>query len=1112
MSITPTLSWIAPTSGPAPTGYKLYVDEHINFRTSPIQITAPTTNYSFTNSQYFYDQPIFWKIRPENAENQGTGHAGCEAGIYYFKNPPLTCGQTYYDTGGPTGVYSDFDSTVTTIYPTLSTDKVKVTFTTFELETAYGLDTLYVFDGPNINSPSLGKYYYFNNPGTFISSHSTGALTFRFLGGGGNSWNGWAAPVTCTTAPSCYMPRVLSTSNITSNSVQLSWTASAVPPGIGYDIFVTTNIVPSATTNPTYSTTSLNRLLTGLAASTTYYIYVRSNCDNTNKSEWKYVRVLTLPTSPAHDEPAGAISLSVASTDCYLSSTTILSFSGATNSSSITNPSCGLASVKDLWFKITVPSSGAMVFKISPYRGVTHFSSKLGMALYSNTYAQYLCKTSSDVVLSLSGFTAGQQIYIRVWDEDIEPNSLFNVCVYDPGAAPNCATITSPVNGATNVAINSPITWSAPVGGTTPLNYKVLLSTSNPPISQLAYLDATTTTFTPNSLLPGTTYYLKVIPTNYGGDAGGCCASCPMVTFTNTNPVCTANFYDPGGVSGNYTAAAPVTTVFTPTASNLKVKVTFNSFNIDKFSNLKMYNGPNATSELIGTYTKYNLPTTYTATGSTGQLTFVFTTNSQFSTAPGWDAAISRCEPAGEGPTSFSSTSSGPTTSTSATISWNGCGDEFYYSTSPTTPLQSAIPIVFNGTLKNLTPNTHYYAWVRCVTNGLKGPWRPLTDGFYTKVANDLPADAITIGSTCTAAPYNISNASHNAREVLAGCDYYVNFIGGYGNAGSSKAMWYKFVAPASGAVKISTDYSGGTLQYTRIALFSSTNVNDFGTFNNIACADSNGVNSGMSNLYAAGLVAGNTYYVSVEQGSIYDEGSFCITMQELSTAMLASSGSCTIGKTIFPTNPNYRGWISMTDVSGKLILNIKQNSGSAIGYMPSLNISASARNDGSSTPYGNRNYFINGNGVNQADIQFFMLNAEISNLAATVPELGVRNFYSNVCLSSYSAGGVLINQNSSTQLNGITMVNTTVGGLSNFYIQKSILAAIFESITTGNWNVGSTWISPSNTLLPTATKTAKINASHTVTIPNTGNEVKTIQMNGGVINLNGGTLEIKNQ
>ena len=83
--------------------------------------------------------------------------------------------------------------------------------------------------------------------------------------------------------------------------------------------------------------------------------------------------------------------------------------------------------------------------------------------------------------------------------------------------------------------------------------------------------------------------------------------------------------------------------------------------------------------------------------------------------------------------------------------------------------------------------------------------------------------------------------------------------------------------------------------------------------------------------------------------------------------------------------------------------------------------------------------------------------------------------------------------------------------GNTDYWIIK-LGGQFFESITTGNWNVGSTWISPSNTLLPTATKTAKINSTHTVTIPNAGNEVKTIQMNGGVINLNGGTLEIKNQ
>ncbi len=70
----------------------------------------------------------------------------------------------------------------------------------------------------------------------------------------------------------------------------------------------------------------------------------------------------------------------------------------------------------------------------------------------------------------------------------------------------------------------------------------------------------------------------------------------------------------------------------------------------------------------------------------------------------------------------------------------------------------------------------------------------------------------------------------------------------------------------------------------------------------------------------------------------------------------------------------------------------------------------------------------------------------------------------------------------------------------------------IFESINTGFWNVGSTWIAPSNPVVPSNKKIAKINSTHVVTIPTTGNQIKTIEMNGGSININGGTLEIKNQ
>lgn len=86
---------------------------------------------------------------------------------------------------------------------------------------------------------------------------------------------------------------------------------------------------------------------------------------------------------------------------------------------------------------------------------------------------------------------------------------------------------------------------------------------------------------------------------------------------------------------------------------------------------------------------------------------------------------------------------------------------------------------------------------------------------------------------------------------------------------------------------------------------------------------------------------------------------------------------------------------------------------------------------------------------------------------------------------------------------------NITSKNLKDAFMASYSTNGIFQTIMTGNWNANGTW---NTDFPPTATNAAKINASHTVTIPNIGNEVKTIQMNGGVINLNGGTLEIKNQ
>jgi ELWxxDGT repeat protein len=96
------------------------------------------------------------------------------------------------------------------------------------------------------------------------------------------------------------------------------------------------------------------------------------------------------------------------------------------------------------------------------------------------------------------------------------------------------------------------------------------------------------------------------------------------------------------------------------------------------------------------------------------------------------------------------------------------------------------------------------------------------------------------------------------------------------------------------------------------------------------------------------------------------------------------------------------------------------------------------------------------------------------------------------------------------TELNGYSYFDADNSINGNELLRFNQILQIFETITTsGNWSANGTWNTNSP---PAAINTAKINATHTVNIPNAGNQVKTIIMNGGTINLNGGTLEIKNQ
>jgi len=111
----------------------------------------------------------------------------------------IPCTNTICDLGGPNRVYFDDSDYTYTIAPT-GASQVNLEFASFDIEA--GLDTecnydyIEFFDGPDIGSPSLGKFCNTNgSPGTISSTG--GSLTLHFYSDGATSNEGFEATWTC---------------------------------------------------------------------------------------------------------------------------------------------------------------------------------------------------------------------------------------------------------------------------------------------------------------------------------------------------------------------------------------------------------------------------------------------------------------------------------------------------------------------------------------------------------------------------------------------------------------------------------------------------------------------------------------------------------------------------------------------------------------------------------------------------------------------------------------------------------------------------------------------------------------------------------------------------
>ncbi|MPT34677.1 MAG: hypothetical protein E2604_06220, partial [Flavobacterium sp.] len=726
--------------------------------------------------------------------------------------------------------------------------------------------------------------------------------------------------------------------NVTTNSAILSWTnpsgstqweVELIP---STDAFTGTGQIVNS--NPYTATTTA----TGapIAPGTVYQYKVRSICTGGVPSDWAgpfYFTTVTLGQTCA--APITINQLPYSTTDNTSNYGNNISGSqGTTGCGTTTNYLTG----NDVVYAYTATFTGNIDISMTPtatYSGIFVYNNcaNIGTSCLAGI------GNSNSNIRNIPNFpvTAGTTYYFVISTNATPQTTGYTLIIQRVTCTPPGALA---VAGITMNSAN--LSWSNPSSGT---EWEVVVQALGAGIPQgagtavttgPAYVATTTVTGTP--LASGTDYEYYVRVKCPDGSYSQWSGPKPFKTLPN---YCAGDhFFDPGGPNGQYANSANVTTTICPTNPGDIVTVTFNSFDTESgYDFVRVYNGPNATSPLLGTYsgnlTGANLPGPFESSGPGACLTFVFTSDGS-GIRDGWDATVT-CgpPPTCPKPKNLSATNM---TQTSADLNWQEMGTATQWEvivlpagSAPPAPGATGVivntppPFTYSGP-PALLPGRPYDFYVRAICSAsdisawsIKGTFRTLISNDECTAPIHVPVNEDSLCGQTT--PGTLAGATASALPNTCG-----------GNPNDD--VWFEFTATH-------------TQHYIALLNTTSTGLNTDNMYHSVysACGGTPIVCSDPNNSLVNGLVPGQNYLIRVYSnaataqsftfnlcvGTVItcaDAQAFCANNTSPSITFPGSIGVPNLGTVAcLTTTPNPTWYFLQVQQSGNLQFQISQTS-----------------------------------------------------------------------------------------------------------------------------------------------------------------------------------------